>query len=261
MSLCPLSSALSSLLEKYDVSPPPWRFGPANGSNDAARLVLVPCDEFQAGSSSHVPLFPWRHARRFTELRGLVERGQIGTPLSCRFGYFVPKTVPSVDNLLFREFDLFEWITGEAITEIHTSMNGPRTANVIIQGKGGIVGAIETGATLPVDADPIDRHEIVASDGIASDRVVDVKTPAHSVMLFADDAAATFDDVDAELFGLNVEEVGLVRAAYAILTGDETPEAMRNRWKRLDSLVKNAFESADRGETVNADAEPNGGAA
>ncbi|NLF73919.1 MAG: hypothetical protein GX575_33335, partial [Candidatus Anammoximicrobium sp.] len=92
----------------------------------------------------------------------------------------------------------------------------------------------------------IDRHELIARRGVACDRVVDTQVPQDSVYALTADGESRYTDTDAELFGLEPDEVLLVRAAYETLLHADRADSLRRQHQRLSALVRLAFESDRR---------------
>ena len=93
---------------------------------------------------------------------------------------------------------------------------------------------------LPENTDEIDRHEIIARRGVASDRVVDTQVPQASIYKFTAEGEERFTDTDTELFGFEQEEILLVRAAYAVLCDMKLAKA----WNKADALLNAQIEDA-----------------
>ena len=246
-----LNGALAGLLDKYAVKPAgAWRIGdgrqPSGADGDA--LVLVPgwAVAETAPSERTVPLLPWRHERRFVELRRLVDARTVTPVLMCRFACLTDGGRMPLGAILYRELDLIEWLSGAPITGLCASMAGDRAANVIVRMAGGAIGSVEAVATLPAGAAMQDRHELIARRGVASDRVVDTQVAQSSVYAWSADGNEQYTDVDAELFGLDAEQVSLVRAAFEVLCEPARGARLRRDHGRLRSLVELALESDRR---------------
>ena len=254
-----LNDALAGLLDKYAVAPAePWRLAdglpPPSGSGDA--LVLA-SGSFLGESDlpeSLVPLLPWRHERRFVELKRLVDEETVTPLLMCRFACLTDGRETSLKAILYREFDLIEWLAGTPIVGLYASMAEGRAANVIVRLAGGVIASVEAGTTLPAGAAVQDRHEMIARRGVASDRVVDTQVGQSSVYAWTDAGHEQHTDVDAELFGLDAERAALVRSAYDALRRPESTPARRRRHGRLRQLVELADESDRRRERLTVDA-------
>jgi hypothetical protein len=155
-----------------------------------------------------------------------------------------------LEAILYREFDLMEWISGKPVVGIYASMAEGRAANAIVRLDGGAIGSVEAGTTLPDGAALQDRHELIARRGVASDRVVDTQVGQSSVYAWTADGPRQHTDVDAELFGLGVEQVALVRAAFDVLRRPDHMVRLREQHRRLRQLVELAYESDRRGERL-----------
>lgn len=185
------------------------------------------------------PLQPWRCARKYTELRNLVNNGTVEHPCLLRFCHLTGRNT-SLENLLYREFDLAEFITGHRIVALHAAFTEGRSGSVIIRLDNGVVGSVEVGNQLPDGADEVDRHEIIARRGVASDIVVDTQIPQQSVYLYKEEGTETYKDTDSELFGLSGEQIERVRAKFAFLKDrGSAPEHLTQ-----DAHIKAAVEAA-----------------
>ena len=275
-----LDDALALLLDKYTVEPPgPWRIaGGAEPPGKAGNLLtLAPGESLTEPDPPErtVPLLPWRHQRRFAELKRLVDEKTVAPLLMCRFACLTDGREMPLEAILYREFDLVEWLSGTPIVGICASMagtekgvrsnlceapSGPsrqigpdpffRAANVIVRLAGGVIASVEAGATLPAGVTVQDRHEMIARRGVASDRVVDTQVAQSSVYAWTDAGHRQHTDVDAELFGLDAEQAALVRSAYDVLRRPEVTPALRRQHRRLRQLVELAHASDRRRERL-----------
>lgn len=252
-----LTAALNGLLEKYGKPPlPPPAPQEFRVALDAAGVTAGGASTFVPGSAipgeespeNLLPLLPWRHERRFIELKRLVDDHVVDPVLMCRFSCTSDGEAWPLEAILYREFDLAEWLTGTRIESMQASFGEgtsqqPRYANVVLQVTGGAVCGLEVATTLPLATAMVDRHELIARRGVACDRVVDTQVPQQSIYAYTDDGEARYTDTDAELFGLEADEVNLVRAAYATLAGAHGAEGLLRRHRRLVRLVRLAAES------------------
>ena len=96
---------------------------------------------------------------------------------------------------------------------------------------------------LPANAEPIDKHEIIARRGVACDRTVDTQVPQASIYEFTADGEKRYTDTDTELFGFELDEILTIRAAYAVLSDP----SLAAQWNAIDAnvtaQVQNALES------------------
>ena len=106
---------------------------------------------------------------------------------------------------------------------------------------------MECGSKLPVGTEDMDRHEIIARRGVASDRAVDTQIPQCSIYEWTDKGLAAFTDVDTELFGLPNEQIWVVRAAFAVLMkGELAPvwnQAAGDMKKYADAIIRSDAEN------------------
>ena len=250
-----LNDALASLLDKYTVEPSgPWRIVDGNrppGDDDGVLTLMSGCFLGEPDlPESAVPLLPWRHERRFVELKRLVDEKTISPLLMCRFACLTDGREMPLGAILYREFDLIEWLSGTPIVGLYASMADGRAANVVVRLADGVISSVEAGTTLPADAAMQDRHELIARRGVASDRVVDTQVAQSSIHAWTTEGHQQHTDVDAELFGLSAEQVSLVRSAYEVLCEPTRIAQLRQNHRRLRHLVELAYESDRRRERL-----------
>ena len=210
--------ALEGLLKKYDVP-------------------YVPSD-----LEADLPLQPWRCGRKYVELQKMVASGTLEHPCLLRFCHLTHRAT-SLEELLYREFDLAEFISGHKIEALHAAFTDGRSGSVIIRMDNGIVGSVEVGNLLPEGESEVDRHEIIARRGVGSDIVVDTQIPQQSIYLLTEDAPAVFKDTDSELYGLDDKQIERVRATFAYLKDPGTLEGHRAQDAHIRAAVAAALQS------------------
>ncbi|MDO4583085.1 MAG: hypothetical protein Q4D62_03175 [Planctomycetia bacterium] len=197
-----------------------------------------------------LPLFPWRMERRFVELRNLIQEKTVEEVVLGRFSCNVQKGYKTLREVLFRELDLGRWMLGTdleglyaAITELES---GESFANVLVRWTNGVVCSIEAGTTLKKGASRpfLDRHEWVGRRGVASDRVVDTQIPQESVYVYTSETTQHFTDTDAELFGLEENEIAWVRSAWELAQNPSLRETWQRQQEQLHAWVDLALTSA-----------------
>ena len=212
--------ALAGLLEKYEVP-----FGDAD--LDVA-----------------IPLQPWRCRRKYVELAKLLTSNTLEHPCLLRFCR-LSHADTSLEESLYREFDLAEFISGHRIVALHAAFTEGRSGSVIVKLDNGVIGSVEVGNQLPAGENEVDRHEIVARRGVASDIAVDTQIPQQSIYLMTGDGAEFFTDTDAELFGLDIEQTDRVRARFAFLKNRSSADRHIAQDAHLKAAVAAALESND----------------
>lgn len=191
-----------------------------------------------------IPTLPHRSERRFLELKNIVNNGTLVGISVMRVARIVEKGL-DIYNELYRELDICQYVLQRKIKSIMV-MENDNVLNAIATTEDGIVCTIEISATLEKGEIAKDKHEIISQRGIACDVVVDAQLKQDSVYVFGS-KNKKFTDVDFELYGLSIEEIAVVRAAFAVAQNknyDEMAEIDANLLK----LVNMAKKSAKTGE-------------
>jgi len=243
-----LTAVVQGLLEKYgqEAAPAQWRLATASPADgDPAVLTLAPGWSLLAAEAdpARLPLLPWRHERRFQERKRLLDDGTVTPLLMCRFSCMTDGRTLDLAAVLYREFDLAEWLSGAPIEALEATIQAGRWANVILRLANGVVCGVEVGTALPAGTAMIDRHELIARSGVACDRLVDSQVPQHSIYTFTAAGPEVYTDTDAELFALPMESISLVRSAYDTLVHFSRADALRRQHARLAGLVGLAWQS------------------
>jgi len=249
-----MENALAGLIEKYAVDVPGrWRLGeawPLPAAEEGASVLLPGWVLLGATCpASVVPLLPWRVERRFVELKRIVDVRTIDPVLMARLACLSDGVSLPLPALLYREFDLLQWLTGRGIERLYAAAAGGE-ANVVARLDDGAIASIEVGTSLPAGSPLEDRHELIARRGVASDRAVDTQVRQDSIYVRSQGGCATFTDVDAELFGLAPSDVAIVRAAFDALRQPKSHAHLRQRHQRLAALADAALQSDRRRQRV-----------
>ncbi len=193
-----MNQALKMLCEKYSVTA-------AVSIKDGEAIV----------DGKALPLLPWRAERRFVEFRNHVN-GKYLKGISTMRVCHIAEAGADLFDILYREIDVCEWILGAKVCEIF-AIRSDKALNAIAKTDKGYICTLELAATLAAGAEVIDKHEIIAEHGVICDRVVDTQVPQSSIYVFGTDGKKnTYTDVDAELFGLSVDDCAKIRSAFAI---------------------------------------------
>ncbi len=191
------------------------------------------------------PLLPERSERRFLELKNIANDGTLKNISVMRISRIVAKDNNIFDEL-YREYDICQYVLDENIKTVTAMQNG-NTLNVIAKTESGIVCTFEIAATLNYDEKPKDKHEIIAERGTACDVVVDAQLKQDSIYLFTD-KTQKYTDCDFELYGLNEEEIAIVRAAFNIAKSEKPDELLEihNNLLTLINATKRSIENGRR---------------
>ncbi len=162
-----------------------------------------------------LPLLPWRKERRITELRNLAVGGTLTGISTMRILRIVHQGADLMQEL-YREIDIAQFVLGSKIREIFAIGDKAHALNLIAKTHDEYVISFEISATLPENAPVIDKHEIIAVSGVACDRAADTQVPQNSIYVYGDELTAAYTDVDAELYGLTIDQCAVVRSAFEI---------------------------------------------
>ena len=205
--------------------------------------------ELELEGGARVPLLPWRVERRFVELKKIVDGKTLEGVSTFRFAKFTAGGDP-VETAV-RELDLAAYLANSPIDRIFAVRNGDAVVNILARFKNGMSASVECGSKLPAGSDVLDRHEIIARRGVASDRGVDTQVPQSSIYEWTTDGTKTFTDVDTELFGLPNDEIWIVRAAYAVLMKAELASEWRAAADAMKKYAEAIIRSAAENQPVN----------
>lgn len=193
-----------------------------------------------------VPLCPWRTRRSLIELRNVVTDGTLENPCLFRFSCMSSNSDWTLPELMYREFDLLEFICGEQVASVYAVIKGNAAANLLLKTTGNLLCSIELSTQLPKGMKPLERHEIIAQRGIASDLVVDTQIQQSSVYCLTLSGNEEFTDVDAELFGFDALTQEHIRAAFEFLRNSASKHALVENHKRISKIIAAAYESDQR---------------
>lgn len=229
MSIEKIQRSLSALLNKYNI--------PVTES-----LNLLPGWFFlnKEIGNKDIPLMTWRSNRKFIELHNIVMNNIIEHVCMLRFSSMSNSRM-DLSALLYREFDLCEFLGNGRIISLHATFFEKQGGNVIIKLNNGVIGSIEVGNQLPLDSKKIERHELIARRGVASDLVVDTQIPQQSVYLYTKDEIESYKDIDNELWGFDEDEVELIRSSFNYYKNSTPGEFYTQQHEHLSELVRSAF--------------------
>ena len=227
-----MNTSLAFLRDKYGCASGEIIPGP-----DGAQLLLP--------GNKTVALFPWRVERRFVELKKIIDSQTLEDVSTFRFASF--SSGGDCVKAATRELDLAVYLSGANLVQLFAVRNGDAACNILARLNGGISASVECGINLPQGAEILDRHEIIAKRGVASDRGVDTQIPQSSIYEWTQSGNSTFTDVDTELFGLPNEQIWIVRSAFAVLMepalADIWNKAAEDMKKYASAIVKSGAEN------------------
>ncbi len=246
-----IEKALTGLLEKYNIKPP-QSFHLYKDSNPDV-LNLLPGYVFADPilEKNQIPLLTWRVKRKFIELKKIVADSVIENVCLFRFCCMGSKNKWSLFSLLYREMDLFEFIGNGKIISVQSVISDDQVGNVILLLDNDALCSIEAGIQMPPDTPLIERHEIIAQRGVASDLVVDTNVPQSSIYCYTNKGEFRYTDVDMELYGFDDMQIDHIRSAFLVLKSPGLSEQWKQQHKHLVTLVRMVFESNSKRERIN----------
>lgn len=200
-----------------------------------------------------VPLFPWRTHFHNRSLQSLIH-GEVTHGLSMLRMLYSGTVEDDLNVLLEQELDLAEWLMKSRIVRVY-ALNAGRVLHVTARLENNVVCALELNANLPAGTRPVFKHELVAETGFVTDRAPDTQVTPQPLYLWSDHESTDFMDVDMKLYGLSEKDATDVRAAFALLSGEEDVEERIREGKRLSTLCEAVWASVRSGMPVNADKE------
>lgn len=201
--------------------------------------------ELALPSGDRLPLLSWRVERRFVELKKIVDGKTLEDVSTFRFASF--SAGGDAVKSAARELDLASFLAGSPVKQLFAVRNGEAACNILARLENGMSASVECGINLPAGAAVLDRHEIIARRGVASDRTVDTQVPQSSIYEWTGAGLQTFTDVDTELFGLPNEQIWIVRAAFAALMDP----ALAGAWTAAAAAMKRYAEAIVRSDSEN----------
>jgi hypothetical protein len=245
-----IEKALTGLLEKYNIKPSK-SFRLFKDSNPDV-LNLLPGYVFidPILEKNQIPLLTWRARRKFVELKKIVEDSVIENVCLFRFFSMGSKEKWLLSSLLYREMDLLEFIGNGKIISVQAVVSDDQICNVILRLDNGALCSIEAGIQMPPDTPLIDRHEIIAQRGVASDLVVDTNVPQSSIYCYTNEGEFRYTDTDMELYGFDEMQIDHIRSAFQALKNPGLTKQWQQQHKHLVNLVRMVFESNSKREKI-----------
>jgi len=245
-----VEEALAGLLVKYEIKPvKPFHLEKKKTNED---LVLLPGYEFtgQVTGDNEIPLLPWRLRRKFVELKKIVDDSVIEDACLYRFCCMGSKDKWTLASLFYRELDLFEFIGNSRVTALNAVITDNEAGNAIATLESGAICSIEVSTQVPSGTTMVDRHEIVAGRGVASDQPVDTQVPMSSIYCYTKNGENRFTDTDFELYDLDDLQIDQVRSAFQVLKNPDVGKQWHKQHTHLMQLVQAVFESDKKHEKI-----------
>ncbi len=195
-------------------------------------------------------LLPWRTERKFFELKKMLDDGTLKDLSTLRFCSL--RSGGCLKQLIAREMDIAVFFTGVPVQSVFAVMAAEKNcaANIIAKLANDVSVSIECSTKLPAGQQPIDRHELIASRGVASDQAVDTQTPHSSIYVYNQDGEMRYTDTDTELFGFEYEEVLVIRAAFAVLSNPALSDVWNTAFQEMMNCAEMSFASEEQNKVI-----------
>ena len=199
-----------------------------------------------------VPLMPWRFSRRLETIHELIYNDEAVINLCSYKSIRIDHSGADLKELLYGELDTCEWLVGEKISSIFAVQNQNCALLAVAVMNSGMTGTIELAATLSLESVPVTRHEIIAVEGIITDRSINEQVPVEAVYLYTNNKKAPdgYTDMDISMYGLSPDEIEIVENIVFLLNKQDEHDLWQQRHKRLCYLTDCAFRSAKSGEKI-----------
>jgi hypothetical protein len=248
-----IEKALSGLLKKYSIQEP-QNFRMTLQGNSSGLSLLPGWVLFNTSlDENQIPLLTWRLKRKFIELKKIVQDAVVENASMFRFSSMGNKDEWDLVSLLYREMDLCEFIGDGKIVSMQATISNNQAGNVILRLDNNILCSVEISTQMPSGSGLVDRHEIIARRGVASDLVVDTMIPQSSIYSFTDKGEQHYRDVDEELFGFDESQIDHVRSAFQVLKQPELVQQWKAQHNRLVNFINSAIESDKKRKKIRFD--------
>lgn len=168
--------------------------------------------DFAVEGFRNVPLFHWQQKRKYSELRGLLDRKIVTPALAMRIHHIVPHDAftASLKDIIIFETNLFEFITRDRINRVFADFSGDMYTNCIMSTQSNLKASMELGFS-PDGSAPVLLHEVVARTGIASDLPVDIQMVQYPIYVIKGKQTETYNEIDYELYGMDNTQADSIR--------------------------------------------------
>ena len=185
------------------------------GAEDEPVLLPGYCFENSVTEANEIPLLSWRAKRKFVELKKIVADTVIEDICLLRFLSMGCPDKWSLYSLVYRELDIVEFIGNARIVSVNAVFAGEEAGNIILKLDNGALCSIEVGIQMPQGSKLLDRHEIIARRGVASDRVVDSQVPLSSIYSFTGEEKTFYRYGHGIVWFLRTRTTSVQRSRYS----------------------------------------------
>lgn len=193
-----------------------------------------------------VPMFHWQQKRRYSELKGLLDRGVVEPALAMRIKHIAPRDgfARTLKALFLEETELFEFVTGGRVNSVFADLCGDEYTNCLLSTDGNIKAAMELGFS-PEGSEPVLLHEVVARTGVASDLPVDTQMLQYPIYVLRGGETKIYNEVDFELYGLDNTQADCIRFILWVLSDTSRVAPLQQEHAHLEKVWQAAVTASE----------------
>lgn len=197
---------------------------------------------------TRLPILDWRYEPRMNRISAYGSREQENCCVNV--SSFFGKDV-TLDELLYRELDIAEFLLHSKIVKVTAFMRGA-ACNLIAKCESGAQANLELGATMAPGTIPQFQHRLITTHGMANDKGVNDLIEQNGVYVFGDNDTrpVTYDDGEYYLYGLTVEQSVRCTFIQGVITGKVDKAMLLEQDKHLRELLAAVYKSAECGQSV-----------
>lgn len=201
---------------------------------------------FPEDEYTNVPLYHWQQKRRYSELRGLLDRKMVTPALAMRIHHVVPHDdfTKTLKDIIIFETDLFEFITRNRVNRVFADFSGEVYTNCIMSTEDNVKASMELGFS-PDGSEPVLLHEVVARTGIASDLPVDIQMSQYPIYVLKGRETDTYNEIDFELYGMDNTQADCIRFIIWALSDTARIDALRDGYAHAEKVYRAAVASSE----------------
>lgn len=211
--------------------------------------VLVKCDkgdycffydfnkDYTDVDAIAVPLFHWQQKRRYSELRGLIDRKMVYPALSMRIHHIAPHDnfTRTLKDIVVFETNLLEFVTRSRVNKVFADFSGEVYTNCICSTADNIKASLELGFS-PDGSEPVLLHEVVCRNGTASDLPVDIQMNQYPIYVIKGKETEVYNEIDYELYGMDNTQADCIRFILWALTDVSRVGQLREEFAHLEKV-------------------------
>ncbi len=203
----------------------------------------APCPEDAVG----VPMFHWQQKRRYSELRGLLDRKMVYPARSMRIHHIAPHDnfTRTLKDIVVFETNLFEFVTRSRVNKVFADFSGLVYTNCIMSTVDNIKASLELGFS-PDGSESVLLHEVVAKNGTASDLPVDIQMNQYPIYVIKGKETTVYNEIDFELYGMDNTEADCIRFMLWALTDIRRVGQLREDFAHLEAVYNAAVSASEQ---------------